>query len=164
MIVYIYDVETGEYLRKEEAFIDPMATERLGEDVFLIPGDGTELEPPEVNKAKKEIAIFRDGKWEITHDYRGSEIYDLKTGEVSICDYIGELKEAQFVKKTDRKDFSVAPYVEEALNKFIEINDVTFKPSSTEDLVKLVDEHTTATDKILSRDDLNKPFVKTVTD
>lgn len=165
MIVYIFDSKTGEYIEDRDAIIDPRASERLGRDVFLKPACGTFIEPPKVDRSKREIAIFKNDKWVIEHDYRGCEIYDVKTGEAKICDYIGDLNKAQFVAKGEvPEDYSVGRFLDEALNKYIEVYDVTFKSSSIQDLLKLVEEHSTATDKILSRDDLNQPYLKTITE
>ena len=165
MIVYIYDSKTGEYLEEREAIIDPRASERLGKNIYLQPACGTFIEPPKVNKSKREIAVFKDDKWVVEHDYRGCEIYDAKTSEVKVCDYIGDLDKAQFVTEGETPvDYSIGKYVDEALNKYIEVYDVTFKSTSIQDLLKLVEEHSTATDKILSRDDLNQPYLKTITE
>ena len=165
MIVYIFDSKTGEYVEQRDAIKDPRASERLGKDVFLKPADGTFLEPPEVNKSKREIAIFDGEKWVTKHDYRGCEIYDIKTGEVSICDYIGDLDKAQFVSKDEiPMDYGVQPYVKQALNRIIEVEGLSFKATSIQDLIKLVEEHSVATDRILSRDDMNQPYLKTVTE
>lgn len=165
MIVYIYDNITGEYKGQKEAFLDPMASKRLGKEVYLQPANGTFIEPPKVNKPKNEVAIFKNGEWIVEHDYRGKEIYNVKTGEVSVCDTIGDLEGEQFTTKKELPiDLSVKPYLEDALNRCINVYGLSFKPVNTENLVKLIEEHTVSTDKIISRDDLNNPYIKTITE
>ena len=69
--VYIYNTATGEYLREEIAFLDPIT-----QDGYMIPPDGTITAPPEVTS--ENTAAFYNastGSWEIKADFRGTVIY-----------------------------------------------------------------------------------------
>ena len=68
MIIYNYDEKTKEYIGESEAPINPVATQREGHDVYMLPACSTELKPPKTKK--NETVIFNDG-WCIVPDYRG---------------------------------------------------------------------------------------------
>lgn len=59
MKIYRYDNETKEYIGAENAFIDPLETEKQKKDVYLIPANCTEIEPPE---EKEGFKIKWDGE------------------------------------------------------------------------------------------------------
>jgi hypothetical protein len=61
MIVYHYDQITGAYLNtSSEADESP-----LEPGVFLIPAGATKLLPPSPPDPKKQVAVFRDGRWNV---------------------------------------------------------------------------------------------------
>lgn len=62
MIRYMYDFN-GLFLFPYECQIDPRESEKLGEPVYMIPPDSTDIEPPEVQEG--ETLRFVDGAWTI---------------------------------------------------------------------------------------------------
>ena len=62
--VYEYD-EAGLYTGETTA--EPSPREK---DVWLIPANATELEPPVTGE--HECAVFRNGRWSVRYDYRGT--------------------------------------------------------------------------------------------
>lgn len=73
MIIYNYDKLTKEYIGESEAPLNPVATQREGHDVYMLPACSTELKPPKTKK--NETVIFNDG-WCIVPDYRGMYMVD----------------------------------------------------------------------------------------
>lgn len=83
MLVYVYDEETKEFLREEEAFVDPLETELKGEEVYLLPANATFEKP--FDKQEGEAVIFNGSTWELIDDNRGkftikdNQIEEIKT-------------------------------------------------------------------------------------
>ena len=73
MIFYIYDEKTKEYIGTQNAFIDPLETKKQGKNVYLIPQNGTEKEPPQTEE--NQAVIFNGKEWEIIADYRNKTYY-----------------------------------------------------------------------------------------
>lgn len=85
MKIYIYDNKTGEYLGERNAQPNP---KRKGE--YLFPKNSTTVIPPSLKE--NEGLFFKNGKWTIIKDFRGKEIINLETKEVSIADSLGDLE------------------------------------------------------------------------
>ena len=83
---YVYDPENN-YLFKEEVDCqtDPVASEKAGETVYLLPGNATFEVPPE--KENGYVIIFENGHWVKKHDYKGRTYYVTADG------YYGSPKE-----------------------------------------------------------------------
>lgn len=83
---YVYDPENN-YLFKEEVDCqtDPVASEKSGETVYLLPGNSTFEVPPE--KEDGYVIIFENGHWVKKHDYKGRTYYVTADG------YYGSPKE-----------------------------------------------------------------------
>ena len=83
---YVYDPENN-YLFKEEVDCqtDPVASEKSGEIVYLLPGNSTFEVPPE--KEDGYVIIFENGHWVKKHDYKGKTYYVTADG------YYGSPKE-----------------------------------------------------------------------
>lgn len=68
MQTYKYNADTKEYLYSEEAFLDPLETEKAGKPIYLLPADSTFTEPL---TAKDGYAVCWNGKaWEYIEDHR----------------------------------------------------------------------------------------------
>lgn len=64
MLVYRYDEDTKEYLGSEEAFLDPLETERKGREIYLLPANCTFDAPPD---DREGFYLKRVGEtWEYT--------------------------------------------------------------------------------------------------
>lgn len=72
MNVYKYDELTHEYTSVETAQLDPLESKVQGKEVFIIPGNATDKEPPQ-----KEgfAAVYVGGVWELQEDNRGKEYW-----------------------------------------------------------------------------------------
>lgn len=83
---YVYDPENN-YLFKEEVDCqtDPVASEKSGKTVYLLPGNSTFEVPPE--KEEGYVIIFESGHWVKKHDYKGKTYYVTADG------YYGSPKE-----------------------------------------------------------------------
>ena len=73
MVFYTYDENTKELIGTQNAFIDPLESEKQGKDVYLIPQNGTDKEPPKIEE--NQAVIFNGDEWEIVADYRGKTYY-----------------------------------------------------------------------------------------
>lgn len=77
MKVYIYDEETKEYLYSDEAFKDPLESKLQNTDIYILPPNGTLVEP----LFTEGYANLWNGEvWEQVEDNRGKE-YWLDTDE-----------------------------------------------------------------------------------
>ena len=77
MRIYLYDEITKEYLYSEEAFKDPLESALKGESVYILPPNGTFVEP----RFPYGMAnIWNGTAWEQVEDNRGKE-YWLDTDE-----------------------------------------------------------------------------------
>ena len=83
MLVYVYDEETKEFLREEEAFIDPLETQSKGENVYLLPANATFEKP--FDKQDGKAVVFNGSSWTLIDDNRGkftikdNQIEEIKT-------------------------------------------------------------------------------------
>lgn len=83
MKVYLYDDETKEFLREEEAFIDPLETQSKGENVYLLPANATFEKP--FDKQDGKAVVFNSSSWTLIDDNRGkftikdNQIEEIKT-------------------------------------------------------------------------------------
>lgn len=79
MKAYMYDPEQ-EYKFKEEVECqrDPKESERVGKDVWLLPGDATFEKPPEAEEGY--AILFENGHWVKKRDYKGKMYYVTADG------------------------------------------------------------------------------------
>jgi hypothetical protein len=61
MKIYHYDAVTGHYKGESEAEISPLDAKQ-GRNVWIIPANATDLEPPEQKKNK--MVVFEAGAWQ----------------------------------------------------------------------------------------------------
>ena len=97
MKIYHYDPNTGEFLRESEAELDPAELAINHKKVYVVPAYATKTKPPKTNVT--QIAIFKDGSWEIEDDYRGMYMVDVNMSPVPVVE-IGSLPEG-FVPATE---------------------------------------------------------------
>lgn len=70
MQIYVFDAESREFLRSEEAFPDPLESRAQGREVWLLPANAIFTAPPE---AKPGHAVCWNGStWEYREDHRQS--------------------------------------------------------------------------------------------
>ena len=83
---YVYDPENNHLFKEEvDCQTDPVASEKSGEIVYLLPGNSTFEAPPE--KEDGYVIIFENGHWVKKHDYKGKTYYVTADG------YYGSPKE-----------------------------------------------------------------------
>ena len=68
MLVYNYHPETGEYLRSEDAFLDPLESQRKGKNIYLLPANATFISPPA--PIKGYTPRWTGKIWEMAEDHR----------------------------------------------------------------------------------------------
>ena len=81
-ILYHYHPETGELLGQSAADRSP-----LEPDIWLIPAHATDQTPP---KAKvRQVAVFRDGRWQLSPDWRATALWSTEDGAAVSITEIG---------------------------------------------------------------------------
>ena len=80
--IYNYSSLTGEFIDISVAPESP-----LEPGVDIIPAWATTLPPP--TTSGHTIAVFKDGAWSITSDYRGVTVYSTTTGDATIINELG---------------------------------------------------------------------------
>lgn len=73
MVFYTYDEKTKEFTGTQNAFIDPLETEKQGKEVYLVPPNATDKKPLDVKE--NQAAVFNGSEWEIIADYRNKTYY-----------------------------------------------------------------------------------------
>ena len=86
--IYKYDELTGEYLDKDIARLNPVATKEAGEPVYLVPPFYTIKKPPKTSA--NNVAIYQNDTWMLKPDYRGCYICD-ELLNVQVVQEIGEI-------------------------------------------------------------------------
>lgn len=76
---YVYDPENNHLFKEEvDCQTDPIASEKSGEIVYLLPGNATFEVPPE--KEDGYVIQFKDGHWVKKHNYKGKQYYVVAEG------------------------------------------------------------------------------------
>jgi hypothetical protein len=86
MIIYNYNPTTKEYIGQGTAQKDPKNPGN-----YLMPANATTIQVPLCTE--NETQIFNNDVWEIVKDYRGKEVISLVDYQISVVDYLGEIKE-----------------------------------------------------------------------
>lgn len=73
MNVYKYNEETKEYIRTEQAQLDPLETKKQQKNIYLLPANATFTAPP----AEKEgfARVWGGENWQEVEDHRGTEYW-----------------------------------------------------------------------------------------
>lgn len=79
---YIFDRTTGEFIREQEAHIDPLESRKQGRDVYLLSANGTTTPPPE--KEDGYTVIWSGTAWEQIEDHRGEIVWKNHTESMEI--------------------------------------------------------------------------------
>ena len=91
MIIYLYDKTTTEYIGTDRAELDPRATQRTGEPVYVIPNGATTLIPLEPKKGFAICFNTKANAWEYVEDHRGETAYLKETLEEVVIQDIGPI-------------------------------------------------------------------------
>ena len=70
---YLFDRMTGEFIREQEACIDPLESRKLERDVWMISANGTTTPPPEQKDGY--VVIWNGSAWEQIEDHRGTIVW-----------------------------------------------------------------------------------------
>lgn len=164
MKVYVYDKVTKEYIGTVEAYIDSVASRRVGHDVYLMPSYTTELVPPEANHG--EVAIFQNKEWKVVPDFRGQTVYNYNTRESVVWNEIGPLPKGFTSKAIERLEDVKDNYIQIMKNNLGRcLYDTKINIPSTElyfnygSVERLKREQSTGI--LMSRDDNNKIYMLT---
>lgn len=71
MKVYLYHMETKEYIGPCDAPLDPLETELQGHDIYLMPSNATTKDPGAI--PEKHVAKWSGDAWEILEDHRNDK-------------------------------------------------------------------------------------------
>lgn len=94
MKFYSYDRITKEYIEELEGYLDPVATEKTGTDVYMMPAYCTEIAPPE--QIADQTYFFDGSDWVTELDYRGQYQCSPEM-EVTIVTQTGALPEGYII-------------------------------------------------------------------
>lgn len=89
MLVYRYDPETKIFLYSEPAMLDPLETQKAGKNIYLMPANCTDVEPP-ASKDGFDI-VFVDGKWNYKEQEKEEEPSQPEPYEPTTEDKINQL-------------------------------------------------------------------------
>ena len=89
MLVYRYDPETKIFLYSEPTMLDPLETQKTGKNIYLMPANCTDVEPP-ANKDGFDI-VFVDGKWSYKEQEKKDELSQPEPYEPTTEDKINQL-------------------------------------------------------------------------
>ncbi|MFB9160247.1 tail fiber assembly protein [Chromobacterium violaceum] len=73
--VYAYSPFTGEFFGETSAERSPLDID----EVWLLPAHSTELQPPPA--AERQTAIFHDGSWALSPDWRAVKLWSIDTAQ-----------------------------------------------------------------------------------
>lgn len=89
MLVYRYNPETKIFLYSEPAMLDPLETQKAEKNIYLMPANCTDVEPP-VSKDGFDI-VFVDGKWNYKEQEKEEEPSQPEPYEPTTEDKINQL-------------------------------------------------------------------------
>lgn len=145
MNLYAYNKGTGEFRGVMKAFIDPLLSEKEGRDIYNIPPNCTTKELPLVDLKENEVLRFNNGDWEITKDYRGSYVYNEKTGEALLIKELGDIpKGYSLTKPVDLQEEKIKKVEElktlysKALEEKIKIKGIEVKVEDRFELTRIL--------------------------
>ena len=75
MIFYTYDDKTKEYTGTQNAFIDPLESEKQGKDVYLVPANSTNIKPTLDPSTDNDMLVFNGKEWQIKPRFELNGIY-----------------------------------------------------------------------------------------
>jgi len=85
MDIHHFHPETGEYIGRSVAPLDPLETARAGQPVFLLPANATATPPPDCPEG--QALVWNGQDWSPSEDHRGRTLYATATGlPVTIAD------------------------------------------------------------------------------
>ena len=76
MIFYSYDEKTKEFTGTQNAFIDPLESEKQGKDVYLVPANSTDIKPTLEPSNDNEMLVFNGEGWELKLRFELNGIYN----------------------------------------------------------------------------------------
>ncbi len=88
MKVYFFDEKTKEFLAEREANKDIMASQRQGQDVWLLPANATFTKPLEAKDGF--CVVYTEDEWQYVEDYRQHKA--VNGHGIFLIDYIGKIK------------------------------------------------------------------------
>lgn len=98
--VYAYHPESGEYLGVTTANLSPLDVV----ETWLIPAYATEQEPPQAGD--KQVAIYRDEKWQLIADYRTLKLWSKANAQV-VAVKIGDTPDSLQATELEPPPFAV---------------------------------------------------------
>ena len=103
---YIFDRTTGEFIREQEAHIDPLESKKHGREIYLLSASGTTTPPPE--KEDGYTVIWNGTAWEQIEDHRGEIVWKSHAESMEIRE-LGPIPEG-WVSDQPEKPVEMADY------------------------------------------------------
>ena len=72
-LIYLFDEINKNFIRSEQAYLDPEETRIQGREIYLLPANAT-FDAPPVDVPAGQVAVFKNGAWVIVPDNRGKKI------------------------------------------------------------------------------------------
>ena len=76
MIFYTYDEKTKEYIGTQNAFIDPLETNKQGKNVYLKPANSTNIKATLKPSTDSDMLVFNGKEWQIKPRFELNGIYN----------------------------------------------------------------------------------------
>jgi hypothetical protein len=122
--VFVFDNDTGEFLREEDTFLCPI------KKVPLLPPNGTFSAPPP-DIPPSYVAAFGENKWHVIPDNRGKTVFDLETRRFLCNPYLGVLPPNEIlVDKAVEEEYRNYPY-------HFEVTPNSFRRLSEEEIARV---------------------------
>ena len=104
MQTFHFDPVSGEYLYACNAFADPLASQRAGEAVFLLPRNATFTAPPEEKTGT--VRIWDGHAWCYVPDHRGKTVWQSYSVSMEIKQ-LGDIPEGWSLERPEALALSV---------------------------------------------------------
>lgn len=72
MIAYMYNIDTMEYAGEINCYLDPIASARVGDKIYILPANSTYKSPP-IYDTSTQIPIYDNSDWQIVNIQKESD-------------------------------------------------------------------------------------------
>ena len=130
-LIYLFDEINKNFIRSEQAYLDPEETRIQGREIYLLPANAT-FDAPPVDVPAGQVAVFKNGAWVIVPDNRGKKI--LKHDKTGV--YVANSEDIEPVEHilTDSEISGL-----DAGEMIIEAGQIIPKPQAMKDLERILE-------------------------
>lgn len=94
MKLYRYSEIDGKFINEFDAYLDPVASQKEGKSVYMIPEFCTAITPPKINE--NELLFFKDNEWTIKECFIGKYICNENKNFDQVKE-VGPIPEGYFI-------------------------------------------------------------------